>query len=88
MKCHAFGRRLWSGWRALSARSRGPMTPASIIAGCASAVLALIPAAAQWINSSVADALASGVILDWMKGLLGLILLLRRQLGTARGDQP
>jgi len=87
MRCHTFGRRLWSGWRALSARSRGPMAAASVIAGSVGAVLMLIPAGAAWTNSSIADLLASAAILDWVKGPLGLIFLLRRQLGTAHGDQ-
>jgi hypothetical protein len=57
-----------------------------MIAGSVGVVLMVIPAGAAWSISSVADALASAAILDWVKGSLGLMLMLRRLLAKTNGD--
>ena len=79
------GRSLWCAWRALAELLRAPWTATDMIAGSVGAVLVLLPVGAAWSNSYITDTLVSPVILDWVKGLLGLILLLRRLLGGTQG---
>ena len=80
MRCHIFGRPPWRGWRTLSTLLRGPSAAVSMVAGGVGAVLILVPAGAAWPHSIIVDALASTAVLDWVKGSLGLIFLLRRRL--------
>lgn len=81
-----FGPHLRSAWRARLALLRAPSAAASVIAGSVGAVLMLIPAGAAWPHANITDALASAAILDWVKGSLGLIFLLRRRFGKPQGD--
>ena len=81
-----FGRRLRSGWGAFLALIRAPRTATSMIAVSVGAAIMLIPVGAAWSVSSITDTLATAAILDWVKGLLGLILMLRRRIGGSQGD--
>lgn len=85
MRCRSSSHRLRSGWQAMSSLLRGPYTAASMIAASAGGVLMLVPAGTAWPNMSFADALVSAAILDWVKGSLGLMFLLRRRLRTKNG---
>ena len=80
-----FGHQPWSGWHALSALLRGPSAAVRMIAASVGAALMLMPAAIAWPSINFADALVSAAILDWVKGSLGLIFLLRRRLGKSNG---
>jgi len=80
------GRPLWRGWGALIHLLREPCTAMSIITGSVGAVLVLVPVNEAWLNSTFAETLASAAILDWAKGLLGLLLMLRRLRGGSHGD--
>lgn len=80
------GRRLWRVWGALMHLLGAPWTATIMIAGSVGAVFMLIPVAAAWPNSTITDTLASPAILEWVKGSLGLIILLRRRLGGSQGD--
>ena len=80
------GHHLRSGWCALLALLRAPSAAASMTAASAGAVLLLLPAGTAWPNANIADALASAAILDWVKGSLGLIFLLRRRRSNTHGD--
>lgn len=81
------GRRSWSGWRPLIALLRAPFAATNMFAGGVGAVLVLLPAEVAWPNTSITAALVSADVFDWAKGLLGLIFLLRRQLGSSQGDR-
>jgi hypothetical protein len=85
MRCRSSSHRLRNGWQAMSSLLRGPYTAASMIAAIAGGVLMLVPAGTAWPNLSFADALVSAAILDWVKGSLGLMFLLRRRLRTKNG---
>ena len=80
-------RHLASGWQALLASLRARFAAANMITGSVGAVLALMPAGAAWPAADIADAFASGDILEWVKGSLGLIVLLRRRLRTDDGGR-
>lgn len=82
----SFRHRLWSGWHALSTRLRAPTVSMHVIAGSISGVLLLMPAGAAWPHSILADSLTSAAALDWVKGSLSLIFLLRRRLTNTNGD--
>jgi len=56
-----------------------------MIAASVGGALMLVPAGTVWPNLNLADALTSVDILDWVKGSLGLIFLLRRRLGNTSG---
>ena len=81
------GHHLPSRWCALLASLRARFAAASMIAGSVGAVLALIPAGAASPAANIADALASAAVLDWVQGSLGLVVLLRRRLGTDDGGR-
>ena len=80
------GRSLWGAWRALADLMRAPWTATDMIAGSVGAMLMLLPVGAAWPNSYITDTFVSPAILDWVKGSLGLIILLRRLLGGTQGD--
>ena len=69
----------------MSSLLRGPSAAAGVIAASVGGALTLMPAGTVWPNLSLADVLASPDILDWAKGSLGLILMLRRGLGKTNG---
>lgn len=81
-----FGRRLRSGWGAFVALIRAPRTATSMIAGSFGAAIMLMSDGAAWPSSNITNTFASPAILEWVKGLLGLIFLLRRRLGGSQGD--
>ena len=81
------GPHLLSRWRALFASSRARLAVTGTIAGSVGVVLALMPAGAAWLYAAIAAAFASADIIDWVKGSLGLVVLLRRGLRTDDGGR-
>lgn len=81
------GRRASCGWRALIAPLRAPFVATNMFAGPVGAVLMLLPAEVAWPGTVITAALASADVFDWVKGLLGLIFLLRRHLGSSQGER-
>ncbi len=80
------GRRLWRVWRAFMELLRAPWTAPDMMAGSVGAVLMLIPVDAAWSQMNLTHTFASAAILDWVKGSLGLLFLLRRRFGSSQGD--
>ena len=80
------GRPLWRAWGVLMHLLQEPGTAMSMIARSVGAVLVLIPVGAAWPNSNITETFASAAILDWAKGSLGLLLMLRRLHGSSQGD--
>ena len=87
MICQILVRRLWDVWQALSTPLQGPSVAVRILAVSIGAVLTLIPAEAAWPNSSIADSLTSAAVFDWVKAAVGLVFILWRHLGTAKGGR-
>ena len=80
------GRHLWRGWRAFMELLRVPWTATDMMAGSVGAVLMLIPVDTAWSQMNMTDTFASAAILDWVKGALGILFLLRRRFGGSQGD--
>ncbi len=80
------GRYLWRGWRTVVELLRAPWTATDMMAASVGAVLILVPVGGAWPDYAITETLASAAILDWAKGSLGLIFLLRRQFGGSQGD--
>ena len=80
------GRTLWCAWQTLTDLLQAPETTADIVVGGIGVVAMLMPLGDAWQQSNITDTFISAAVLDWVKGLLGLIFLLRRRFGSSHGD--